>query len=124
MKIKYLVSIIILVVILTGFMGCDLLKKKVEKQETTTYTLNSAGKTKLKIKNTSGDVKVSKSMDTMNTIRIIAVKISRVRQKDLDKPIENIKINIDTSSEVVTIETDIRQERNFLKKSYSGQVDY
>jgi|GEM_PF-876227 len=124
MKIKYILSLIILVIISTGFIGCDLLKKRVDKQETSTYTLNSSGKTRLKIKNISGDIKISKAKDSVKTIMITAVKTGKVKQSDNDKPLDYIKIKIDTSSDVITVETEITKEKGWFKKNSGNAVDY
>lgn len=124
MKIKYLITIIFLVLLTTGFIGCDLLKKKVDKQETSVYTINSTGKTRLKIKNIYGEIKVSKAKDSLKTVRVTAIKTGKVKQQDLDKPLENIKIKVDTASEIISFETEIQKESGWFKKSSNGAVDY
>lgn len=124
MNIKYILSIIILVVLSTGLIGCDLLKKRVEKSETTVYTLNGSGKNKIVIKNTSGDIKVSKSADTLKMVKITALKKGKVKPGDLDKPFEDIRIKIDSSGDEITVTTDIQSEKGLFKKNSSGRVDY
>lgn len=124
MKIKYIISIIILVLASTGFIGCDLLKKRVEKLETSVYTLNGTGKTGLKIKNISGDIRVSKSNDTLKTIKVTAEKKGKVKPKDLDKPFDNIQINIDSASGIITIETKIQQEHGMFMQGSGAEVSY
>jgi len=48
---------------------------------------------------------------------ITAVKTARVKASERDKPLENVKIKIDTTSDVITVETETTKE-----KAGSGKI--
>ena len=76
-----------------SFSGCSLLKKRVDKTETQEFKINSAGKHKVYLTNTNGDLTVKRSDNA--EIRINAEKKGKVRYDERDMPLENITITID-----------------------------
>ena len=124
MKSRNIIITAVVGLMLFGVSGCSLLKKRVEKTERVEYKLNSAGKFRLEVDNTNGEVIVMPSNDTLGYIYVSAEKIGRVKQTELDIPIEGIEINIDTTDEFIKIETEIKRTYGIFKKSYDGRVNY
>ncbi len=125
MKTKNIIITAVLGLILFSFTGCSLLKKRVEKKENVKYTLNGNNKSSIHIQNTNGRINVSNSNDTTGTIKVDAELITDVKADELDKPIENIKIKIDSTGNDISIETDINNSNSGLfRKGREGKVNY
>jgi hypothetical protein len=124
MKSKYIITLIIAAVIATGFSGCSLLRKRVEKTEKVEYKLSAENKSKLVIDNSNGDIKITRTDDTLRYILVEAIKTADVKQDEIDKPIDNITINVDTTGSLVKIETDIRHGGGMFRKNRSGKVKF
>ncbi|MCI0449919.1 MAG: hypothetical protein L0Y79_09065 [Chlorobi bacterium] len=124
MKARNLFIVLIIGLVLIGVSGCSLLKKRVEKTERIEYKLNANGKFRLEIDNTNGEVTVMPVNDTLGFIYVSAEKIGKVKQDDYDMPIEGITINIDTTDEIIKIETELKRSYGLFKKSYGGRVNY
>ncbi|MEO8514837.1 MAG: hypothetical protein ABI543_14865 [Ignavibacteria bacterium] len=124
MKTKNLIITAVIGLILISFTGCSLLRKRVEKKETVKYTLNGSGKTSIHVENTNGRINVSNSNDTNGMITIEAEKIADVKVDEQDKPIENIKIKIDSAGSEINIETDVNHDRGMFHKGETPKVNY
>ena len=124
MKTKYIITLILLGLILTAAQGCSLLRKRVEKTEKVSYTLSAANKTKLSIDNSNGEIKITRTDDTLGIVTIDAEKKSNVRQDDLDKPIENIKITLDTAGTEIKVETEVIRNSGIFKNKSWGEVNF
>ncbi len=125
MKTKNIILTAVLGLIFISFTGCSLLKKRVEKKENVKYTLNGSNKTSIHIENTNGRINVSNSNDTTGIIRIEAELITEVKADEQDKPIDNIKIKIDSTGSEINIETDINNSNSGLfRKGREGKVNY
>lgn len=123
-------SKIFLLLILTGFViitGCGLLSKKYTKSETEDIRINAAGKTKVKVDNVKGYIKISRSRDT-SLITVKAMKEIKVKKKYLNTPFDEIKISLDTMSSIISIKTDIERNRDDNTFNFNldrgQQVDY
>ncbi len=117
MKSKILLMLVLLAFIAAGIPACSLLKKRSEKKEKTEYKITGKNKTGISIENTNGEIRVTKTDDTLGVITINAEKIARVRQDDMDKPIDNLNVNIDTSGSTIKVTTD-------YKKVYEGLFNH
>lgn len=96
--------LLIIICILTVYVtGCGNFQKYT-KTETDKFTINAAGKTNLSIDNIGGDITIIKSNDSI--IKITAVKEVKVRKKDLDKPFNEVRINLDTLTDNIKIDYD------------------
>lgn len=124
MKAKYILTLVIAGLIAASFAGCSLLKKRTEKTEKIEYKLNSKGKFRLEVDNSNGNIDVTSSNDTLGYIYITAEKTGRVKESEMDKPIEGINIKIDTTDEIIKINTVIERTYGFFKKSKDGRVNY
>ena len=124
MKSKYIITLIIAAIIASGLSGCSLLRKRVEKTEKVEYKLSASNKTRLLLECPNGDIKITKSDDSLHYVEIEAEKSMDVKQDEMDKLIENITIDIDTSGSEIKIDTEIRNTKGWFKKTKSGRVDY
>lgn len=124
MKAKQIIILITAGLIALSISGCDLLRKKVEKTEKVEYRLNAQGKFRLEIDNSNGSVEVEPADDTLGYIYVYAVKTGYVKYNETDKPLEDIYINIDTTDEIIKIETEIRHTKGWFKNHNKEKVDY
>jgi hypothetical protein len=124
MKTKYIASIIILVLGLTAFSGCSLLKKRVEKTEKVEYKISAVNKTRISIEDDNGEIKITRTNDTLGMVIIEAEKSYDVRYDEQDKPLENVKINIDTADSEIKIVTEIIRNNGMFRNHRGGEVNY
>lgn len=121
MKTKIIFIAAVLLSISLG--GCDLLRKKVEKQEETSYKLSSVSVKKIVVDNTNGDIEIIRSNDSTG-ITVKAIKEGKVKYTERDKPLENISVIVDSSNGVVSFKTEIKKSMGIFKKSDGGSVEY
>lgn len=124
MKSKYIILLIIAGFLSLSLNGCSLLRKRVEKTEKVEYKINGRNKTSIYVDNTSGKINVIRSADTLGMITIEAVKSAYVRVDDLEKPIEDVNVKIDTSGSEVRIETEVKSSHGLFRKNNGAEVDY
>lgn len=124
MKTKLILTILIASVAAFSFQGCSLLKKRVQKKEKISYQINGKNKISFSIENTNGKINVTSTDDTLGYITIDAEKTADVRPDEADKPIDDIKIKIDTSGQTVKVETEITSESGAFKKRNTPKVNY
>ena len=124
MKTKYIILLIIAGFLTLSLNGCSLLRKRVEKTEKIEYKINGKNKTEIYVDNTTGKINVSRSADTLGMITIEAVKTADVKVDELDKPIEDVTIKLDTTGDEVKIETEVRSSHRIFRKNQGGKVDY
>jgi DUF4097 and DUF4098 domain-containing protein YvlB len=104
--------------------SCSLLSKKYEKKEKEEYKISAVNKTAIRLNNVSGKVTISKG-DSTTGIVVKAEKIGYVRKKDLDKPLENMQVIIDTSSGVVQIKSEFEKDREWFHWDFHGkEINY
>ncbi|MCB0722412.1 MAG: hypothetical protein KDC42_08910 [Ignavibacteriae bacterium] len=115
--------IFILTILIAGaaLTGCG---SRFEKSETQEFSPSAEGKSKIRIENVNGEVKVFKTEE--DKIRIIAKMTTRVRRRDLDKPIKDISINIDESGNEIIVQTDMHDVKDGFTISFGNKrsVDY
>lgn len=105
--------------------GCSLLKKRVEKKENVKYTLIGNDKTSIHIDNINGRINVTNSSDTNGVIKIEAEIIADVKHDEQDKPIDNVKIKIDSAGNDIKIETEINNTSSgMFRKNNNAVVNY
>lgn len=124
MNIKYIAAILILGLSMTAFNGCSLLRKRVEKTEKVEYKLSATNKTKITVDDTNGEIKITRTNDTLGVVTIEAEKSYDVRYDEQDKPIENVKIVIDTTGSEIMVKTEIIRNNGMFKRDKGGSVDY
>jgi len=114
----------ILIIVSFTMSGCGLLSKKYEKRDTVEFKLSTSGKTKVTLENMNGKISVAKG-DTTPILIVKAVKIDRVRKKDLDKPLDYIKIELDTAGSTINISSDYERHKSFINFSFNGvKINY
>lgn len=108
-----IISVIFVTVLFVGsfifLTGCG---KRYTKNETETFILNAEGKSGFNLTNANGEMKIYKN-DVTDEIKIIAHKTADVRKRDLDEPIDAIQIEIDSSGNEITVETNMKSD-NFI----------
>lgn len=124
MKTKYITIILTAAMIVTGLSGCSLLRKRVDKTEKVELRLSADNKTKISIDDSNGDIKVTRSNDSSRVIVINAVKSFEVRYDEQDKPLDMVKINIDSAGNEVKVTTEIERNNGLFKRHKGGKVDY
>src|SRR6187402_1211319 len=108
-----------------GFNGCGLLSKKYTKSETSNYKIYTGNKKKITLENINGNVMISQVSDS-NTMIIKAYKEIKVKKKYLNTPFDEIEVQLDTNSEIVTVYTDINKNGSdaIFNLSRNQRVDY
>jgi len=91
--------------------------KRYEKREVSEFRVNLSGKTKVDLDNANGDIKVVKG-DSVSGLVIRAEKIAKVKKRDLNKPFTEARVEIDSSSEIIKINTE------FVDKSSIFRFDF
>lgn len=96
-----------------------------EKKEDVEYRIDPSGKEKIILDNFGGTVTVQKG-DSASGIVIKAEITDRVKKKDLDKPIRNVSIDVDTSGNVIRIESSSMRSFgfNFSFNFKSPRINY
>lgn len=124
---KNKILVLIIGITLLSVSSCGILSRKYTKTKTDEFSLNTAGKQKVKLDNINGTVTISHSNDS-GLITVRAFKEIKVKKKFLDTPFDEIEIKIDTSGNSISIATDIKKkgEDGVLKFNIDrGQrVDY
>ncbi len=116
---KAILFLLLLTIVVSGT-GCSLFKKKYEKTETKKYTIDTHNKTKISLDNVKGDIRIFRNTsDSM--LRINIEKIANVKEKDLDKPIRNFRVKVDTSGSVVSINIEYYKEKRFFNISFGDE---
>lgn len=123
MKIIKNILFLMLVVSLT-FVSMNCSSKKVEKVEKSEYRLNYSGKTKVVVENTNGYINVNKS-DSVTGLLVKAEIKASVRKKDIDKPLKDVKVEIDSTSDIITIKgIGEKFEIVFFGKSHHSEINF
>lgn len=107
--------------------SCGLFSKKYLKTQTEDFRINTAGKSKFKLDNVRGSVTITHSNDS-GALIIKARKEIKVKKKYLNTPFDEIKIKLDTISNIIKIETDVTKDREDSGFNFSigreQRVDY
>jgi len=127
---KIILKPLILLFFLTGlifvsFFGCSLFSKKYEKKEVTEYKINVTGKKLFSVDNINGNIKISRNT-TDSLLRIKAELYAYVSKKELNEPLDRIKIKIDSSGNEVSLNSEYYREKRFfhLDIGKSDKINY
>lgn len=106
--------LILAFIFLISLSGCSIFQKRYEKSETREFRISSAGKTRIVIENVNGNITIKKNSDINSIILNADIKMN-VTKKELNDPLKNYEINIDTLSNEVRIssKTTVREKRFF-----------
>lgn len=108
---RVILPVLLITAFSLGSFSCGI-GTRYEKKEEVEYRINPSGKDKIVLDNFGGTVTVQKG-DSASGIVIKAEITDRVKKKDLDKPLKNISIGLDTSGNVVRIESSSRKSFSF-----------
>ena len=114
--IRGLIIFVMLVFVLSGT-SCSLFKKRYKKLETEEHVISIDNKTKISLDNKYGDIRLFQNTSD-SLLRIKIEKITHVKERDLDKPIQSIKVKVDTSGSVVSINTEYTKTKRFFNISF------
>lgn len=125
MKSKYIILILVCSAFALTSFNCSFLSKKYEKKQTFQYSLSTANKTKLSVDNTNGEVRIFKS-DKDSVLTVTCIVTDMVKKKDLDKPLEDVVIKIDSSSDQFAFSSETaKHKKSFFSLNWgSPNVDY
>jgi|WetSurMetagenome_2_1015567.scaffolds.fasta_scaffold10761_3 DUF4097 and DUF4098 domain-containing protein YvlB len=107
------------------FTGCSLFQKRYEKVEKKEFTVNTAGKKKIVLNNTNGDIKITKS--SVDSVLIIKAEATfHLTKKELKEERERINISIDTLESIINIKSDFVKENKFtiFNIKYGSDISY
>jgi len=96
--------------ILVSFSGCGFMSKKYLKTKTEDHTISTLNKKRVSLENINGDILIRQSRDS-SEMTISATKEVKVSKKDLDKPFDEITINIESEDDIIRITTEINIQR-------------
>lgn len=100
--------------------GCT---KHYEKTDTEQISLDSRGKNKLMLDNVNGSITIRRTAG--EEIKITAKKVATVRKRDLDKPFDEIKIDITEEGEEIHIESIMNEvKRGLFSFDDKQEVNY
>ena len=119
---------IFLIAVLLGavtFSGCSLFQKRYEKTEKKEISVNTAGRKKVVLNNTNGDIKVTKS--SVDSVLIIKAEATfHLSKKELNEERERIKITVDTSENIINIKSDFVKENKIqiFNIKFGSEINY
>lgn len=116
-NIKFFLILFLLTALVSG---CSFFSRKYEKVVTDNATVTAVNKEALFLENTNGDIRIHKSTDSL--IKIKVEKTVFLKKSELDKDIDWIDINIDTSGKIVKVNIDILRELQFFSFK-AGRTD-
>lgn len=126
---KYLVwtaLIILTTFMLVVFQGCNLMKKRYPKTITKELVLNSANYQKLVVDSPNGSISIRKSEnDSLITIKAEVTK--NLTKKELDKPVEDVMLNIDTTGNTIVLSDEKEHSNSGFQFKFdfgSGETNY
>jgi DUF4097 and DUF4098 domain-containing protein YvlB len=113
--------LLIITVTALSFTSLNCFSKRYEKRESVEYKINTDKKIRISLENISGKIDIQKA-DSSEGLSIKADMIGSVKKKDLDKPFENMSVEIDTSGSEIQIKGNFDREKiifNFGNKKAS-----
>jgi DUF4097 and DUF4098 domain-containing protein YvlB len=120
-KMRNLKLFLILILITALVSGCSVFSRKYQKTVTDNATVSAVNKKALMLENTNGDIRIHKSADSLINIKV--EKTVFLKKSELDKDIDWIDINIDTSGKIVKVSIDILRELQFFNFKAGGSTD-
>lgn len=120
-----LLAVFTVSVLSSGFFGCSLMRKRYEKSEQKEFAFKLGEKKSLTLDNVNGRVSIRRSIND-SLIKIKADLQTSVTKKELDEPIKNIRIEIDSSDTEIRVKTNMDYEKKMFRFNIgkSTKVDY
>ena len=103
--------------------GCNFGKRytKIESKE---VNINSNNKSKLILENINGNIKIIKSSDS-NKVNLKYTLETKVKKKDLDKPISDLKVSIETTTGEIKISGEhVKRKGIFFGGKAKRRIDF
>lgn len=122
MKTQKYILIVLALIFTFSASGCG---KRYEKKETSEYKISVQGKTEVSIENINGKINVTRG-DSTEGIYVKADMISYVKKRDLDKPQGEVRIEIDSSGDVVKVIGNYNREKHFFnfETGKNAKIDF
>jgi DUF4097 and DUF4098 domain-containing protein YvlB len=122
---KSAVLIFLAGILFISVFGCSLFTKRYEKKEVTEYKINTIGKKSLSIDNVNGTIRISKNT-TDNLLKVKAEIIAYVSKKELNEPVESMKLKIDTTGSDISFNSEYYKEKKFFHFDIgrTDKIDY
>jgi len=117
MKLRITALYILLSLFALGSFNCAF--RRYEKREVSEYRVNLEGKTKVTLENVNGKINVFKGDSTTGLV-VKAEKIAKVKKRELNEPFTEASVEIDTTSEIVRIKSDIGKHKGFIRLDIDG----
>lgn len=93
--------------------------RKYEKREVSEYKVSLEGKTKVTLENVNGKINVFKG-DSASGLIVKAEKIAHVKKRELSEPFTEARVEIDSTSEIVRINSEIGKDKGFIRFDING----
>lgn len=93
--------------------------RKYEKREVSEYRVSLEGKTKVTLENVNGKINVFKG-DSASSLIVKAEKIAHVKKRELKEPFTEARVDIDSTSEIVRIKSEIGKHKGFIRFDING----
>jgi hypothetical protein len=120
---RILLAVSVLAFLMSGT-SCSLLKKRYEKTETEEHAISIENKTKISVDNINGDIRIfQNTSDSLLHMKI--EKITQVQEKDLGRPMQNLRVKIDTAGSVISINSEYTKKKKFFNISFDDdEINY
>jgi DUF4097 and DUF4098 domain-containing protein YvlB len=122
---KSIIYIALLIVSTVVFSSCSLFSQRYEKIEKGEYKISAAGKKKFTLNNVNGKIRIIRTTDSTSII-VKYEKSAYVKKKDLNNPMRDITLTLDTMGTDVKIDTEFETIRPgiHLEIYDDNKVDY
>ena len=117
MKFRTTVLYIVLGFFALGSFNCAF--KRYEKRKVSEYRISLDGKTKVTLENTNGKINVFKGDSTTGLV-VKAEKIAHVKKRELSEPFTEASVEIDSTSEILSVKSKIEKNKGFIKFDIDG----
>ncbi len=104
---------ILLIALVLSFSSLNCLSKRYDKKETSEFRINLNGKSKILLENVNGTIELEKG-DSADGLYVKADMIGYVKKKDLDKPLEDVSVKIDTAGNVIKVTGEYESEHSIF----------
>jgi len=118
MKIRTL--LLLTIFSLFAFSSIDCTFKRYDKREVSEFKVNLTGKTKVMLENFNGKVKVYKG-DSATGLVVKAEITAHVKKRNLEKPLTEAWVNIDSTSEIVRVISEYEKSKGWLKFQFNDR---
>lgn len=110
---------ILLIALALSFTSLNCLSKKYEKKETAEYRINLNGKSKISLDNVNGTIELEKG-DSAVGLYVKADMIGYMKKKDFDKPLEDVRVSIDSTGDIIIVKGEYERKNSFFNFNYNN----